>query len=619
MRSLRVQLLISHLVLVLMLAVVMSGAIQRLFVLSRSLQRVTQSDFNGEISAELMREALAGEQTGVTICLIGRPDLARAIIADADRAFSANLDQNLASVTAANTHELAVQAAALHGRYRAGVQRFLATDRTSGRQAAEAVYVTQVRAVEQQLTDKLHELAVANRSAIATANDAVTKDANGAFVTSILVTAAALILAVFLALRMVRMALTPLNVLAKHAEIIGGGDLTRQIDLRRSDEIGALADSFNAMAQKLAELRKSEVRRLQRAEQMSDAALESLYDPVVVTDARGRIVHLNSAAEGIFGPAPDAPRIPAEEHISDRRIVRAIQRAIHQEAVSAEEDENAMIPIQVHGTQRTYRLRANPMFTADGLVLGSVTVLEDITHLREIDRLKNEFIGVASHELRTPVTSLLLSVQLLDEGAAGPLSDAQRELVAAQKTDLERLERLMRELLDITRLEAGTMVPRLALVAADELLTATCEATHAESVNAKVKLSVDPGSSTAKVFADRSQVQRVLINLVNNAVRHTPAGGSVRLRASDAGDDVRFEVADTGVGIPQEYQSKIFDRFVQVPGATQGGAGLGLAIARTIVEAHGGTMAVSSEVGKGSTFTFTLRREGTGQGPEVST
>ncbi|HLK16229.1 MAG TPA: ATP-binding protein [Fimbriimonadaceae bacterium] len=617
MRSLRVQLLISHLVLVLLLAVVMTGAIRRLFVLSQSLKRVTQSDFSGQISAERMHEALAGEQTGITICLIGRPDLAESMIADADHDFSIRLVEHAAAVTAPDSKELAAQAAALHGRYRAAIQKFLTTYRLHGRQAGEAVYVSTVRPIEHDLNLKLQDLIAANRTSIAAANVAVSKDANGAFFTSILVTAGALVLAIFLALRMVRMALTPLAHLAKHAEVIGGGDLTRKIDLKRSDEIGALADAFDSMAAKLAELRKSEIRRLQRAEQMSDAALESLYDPVVVTDARGRIVHLNSAAEGIFGPTPEA-RTPVEDHIADRRIVRAIQQAVQQEAVSAEEGETAMIPVQVEGTQRTYRLRSSPMHTAEGLVLGSVTVLEDVTHLREVDRLKNEFIGVASHELRTPVTSLLLSVQLLEEGAAGPLSEAQRELIAAQRSDLDRLERLMRELLDITRLEAGTMVPRLSLVPAAELLAAACEASYASAVNAHVALAIEREPSQAKVFADRSQIQRVLVNLISNAVRHTPPGGAVTLRASDQGDDVRFEVTDTGVGIPQEYQSKIFDRFVQVPGATQGGAGLGLAIVRTIVEAHGGIIGVSSVVGEGSTFHFTLRRESAGApSPEV--
>ncbi len=610
MRSLRVQLLLSHLVLVLLLAAVMSGAIQRLFFLSRSVRNVMQSDLSGEIAAERMGEALSDEQSSLRLCLLGHPDLARVGLDQGEQRFDRSLSDTVASVSAQNTQALAVDASRLHRQYHATVQQFLNMYQLKGRAAAEATYVSTVQPVEKALVAKIQSLLQANHNAIHNADAAVGADVNGAFITSVGVSVLALGLAIFLALRMVRMALTPLALLAKQAEVIGGGDLTRQIELNRSDEIGALADSFNSMASKLADLRKSEVRRLQRAERMSDAALESLYDPVVVTDARSRIVHLNSAAEGIFGPAPTSPRIPVEEHISDRRIVRAIQRAVQQEAVSAEEGETAMIPLHVEGTQRTYRLRASPMFTDDGLVLGSVTVLEDITHLREIDRIKNEFIGVASHELRTPVTSLLLSVQLLEEGAAGPLTDAQKQLIGAQHADLDRLERLMRELLDITRLEAGTMVPRLSLVPAADLVTAARDAAKADAINGGVELVIDPANSSSAVHADRSQVQRVLVNLVTNAVRHTGRGGSITLRATDVGDDVRFDVADTGVGIPEEYLAKIFDRFVQVPGATQGGAGLGLSIARTIVEAHGGTMSVVSEQGKGSTFSFTLRREG---------
>jgi signal transduction histidine kinase len=205
---------------------------------------------------------------------------------------------------------------------------------------------------------------------------------------------------------------------------------------------------------------------------------------------------------------------------------------------------------------------------------------------------------------------LLLSVQLLEEGAAGPLTDAQKELIAAQHADLERLERLMRELLDITRLEAGTMVPRLALMSASELVLSARDACKADAIKGNVELVIEPTNTAATVYADRSQIQRVFVNLITNGVRHTPSGGTVALRATEAGDDVRFDIADTGVGIPEEYLAKIFDRFVQVPGATQGGAGLGLAIARTIVEAHGGTMTVASQEGIGSIFSFTLRREG---------
>ena len=164
------------------------------------------------------------------------------------------------------------------------------------------------------------------------------------------------------------------------------------------------------------------------------------------------------------------------------------------------------------------------MHDDEGRLLGAVTVLEDVTHLRELDRLKTEFIGVASHELRTPVTSLLLSVQLLQEGAVGELTPDQKEVIAAQREDLERLERMMRDLLDITRLEAGVTPPRFEIVSAAELVTAAIESVDAQAQAKRIALVHEVASGLPSVRADRSQINRVLINLLNNAIRHTRAG-----------------------------------------------------------------------------------------------
>ncbi|HWA83717.1 MAG TPA: ATP-binding protein, partial [Fimbriimonadaceae bacterium] len=419
----------------------------------------------------------------------------------------------------------------------------------------------------------------------------------------------ALLVAVLLALRLTRRALGPLEEVARQAEAIGKGDLEHRIHVRRSDEIGSLAQAFNSMADSLAEVRARESRRLKRAELMSDAALDSLYDPVVVSDAQGRLVYLNRAAQGLFGPTPATPRLPIVEHIGDRRIVRAIQNAITEDRVSAGEDPTTLIPLKVEGADRTYRLRATPMKDSQGQLLGSVTVLEDITHMRQLDRMKTEFIGVASHELRTPVTSMLLSVQLLEEGAAGPLTPTQREIVQAQKNDVERLDHLMRELLDMSRLEAGSAPPRFELVKPEDILKSAYHATQKYAADKGVNLAIDKNPHLQQVRADRSQIERVLVNLITNAIRHTDAKGRVVLRASGEGDQVTFSVEDTGSGIPKEFMENIFERFVQVPGATGGGAGLGLSISRTIVQAHGGKMWVESELGKGSTFSFTLRAD----------
>jgi signal transduction histidine kinase len=204
---------------------------------------------------------------------------------------------------------------------------------------------------------------------------------------------------------------------------------------------------------------------------------------------------------------------------------------------------------------------------------------------------------------------MLLSVELLQEGAAGDLTPAQREIVEAQKQDVERLDHLMRELLDISRLEAGSAPPRFELVKPEDLLKSAFQSTKAQAAQKGISLEIAKVPDLQPVRADKSQIGRVLVNLITNAIRHTEPGGKVILRASASGDQVTFAVEDTGSGIPKEYQENIFERFVQVPGATGGGAGLGLSISRTIVQAHGGKMWVESEPAKGSTFSFTLDTE----------
>jgi two-component system, NtrC family, sensor histidine kinase KinB len=221
------------------------------------------------------------------------------------------------------------------------------------------------------------------------------------------------------------------------------------------------------------------------------------------------------------------------------------------------------------------------------------------------DRLKSEFIATASHELRTPLTSVQMAVYLLLEGAAGELTDKQVEVLSACRDDCERLDKLMRDLLDLSRIEAGESKPQLESIRTRELIKdATAELRP--QVEAKgLHFTVEAPFDLPSIKADRSQVERVLSNLVVNALRYTKHG-EIKISAQLRGNSIAVSVSDTGSGIPQEYLPHIFDKFVQVPGAATGGAGLGLAISRLIVEAHGGQISVQSEQDKGSTFTFTL-------------
>jgi signal transduction histidine kinase len=221
------------------------------------------------------------------------------------------------------------------------------------------------------------------------------------------------------------------------------------------------------------------------------------------------------------------------------------------------------------------------------------------------EREREEFIAIASHELRTPVTSLQMAIHLLDEGAAGPLSSKQQELVRGAREDCDRLQRLTQDLLDLSRLEAGTTQFRRRPEAPADLVEEALQAVGATARAKGLSIVTDVPRDLPAVLADAEQIVRVLTNLVNNAVRHTDVG-TITLSGKAEVNRVVFAVADTGTGIPREYLGRIFERFVQVPGARSHGAGLGLAIARQIVEAHGGTIGVESEKWKGSTFRFTL-------------
>jgi PAS domain S-box-containing protein len=413
--------------------------------------------------------------------------------------------------------------------------------------------------------------------------------------------AAGIYLAFFLANRIVE----PLRELTATTAKMAGGDLNAKVDVNSRDELGILAAEYNRMAERIRQLRTSDMGRLMMAQQTTEAAIDSLYDPIIVTDGEGLVTKLNPAAEEIFGSERENTGKHIGDVARDVRIAGAVAEAIESQRPVAGEGMSSVLPLAVDGSERAFRLRTTPMRDNGSRLLGAVTLLEDITHLREIDRLKSEFIANASHELRTPLTSVQMGVHLLLEGAAGDLNDKQTEVLSACREDCERLDKLMRDLLDLSRIEAGESQPDLNTVKTREFIVSVTEDLRPRVESKGLAFNVLISVGIPDVFIDGSQIERVLANLVLNAIRYTKQG-EIRIAAEPRGGYVAISVSDTGTGIPQEYLPHIFEKFVQVPGTATGGAGLGLAISRLIVEAHGGQISVQSEVGLGSTFTFTL-------------
>lgn len=608
--NLRAKLLFGYLIFVGALVVLGGFSAWRLREMGGVSRRIISNNYDSVVAAEEMKESLERQDSAALFALLGSRDKAMTQLREHRARFDASLKKAEQNITEIGEPEALATIRRDRDTYYQMFDEFTAEITRAGSSPDEETsqrneYFTRLEPQFNKLRAECEQLLQLNQRAMLAKSEAAAGVAQLWFYRTLLIAsvlvAAGLFLAFFLANRIIE----PLRQLTATTAKMAGGDLNARVIVNSRDEVGMLAAEYNRMAERIRQLRSSDMGRLLVAQQTTEAAIDSLYDPVIVTDGEGHVTKLNPAAEEIFGSEKENRGKHVGEVARDTRIAGAVAEALESQRPVAGEGMSSVLPLAVDGLERAFRLRTTPMRDISNRLLGAVTLLEDITHLRELDRLKSEFIATASHELRTPLTSVQMGVHLLLEGAAGELNDKQAEVLCACREDCERLDKLMRDLLDLSRIEAGESQPDRKAVRTRELITFEADDLRPQVEAKGLSFQVDVPVELPIVVADRSQIERVLANLVVNAIRYTKQG-EIRISAEPRGSYVAVSVSDTGSGIPQEYLPHIFDKFVQVPGAATGGAGLGLAISRLIVEEHGGQISVQSEVGRGSTFTFTL-------------
>jgi len=605
--SLRTKLLLGYLVFVAALVVLGAWSAWRLREMGGVSRRIIANNYDSVVAAQEMKESLERQDSAALFALLGATDKARAQLTEHRARFDANFQKAANNITEVGESEAIENIRRDREAYYRMFDEFFAqaTAKNGVNLTERDEYFTRLEPQFNELRADCEHLLQLNQRAMLAKSEAAAGVAQLWFYRTLLIAGtlvtAGVILAFFLANRIIE----PLRQLKSTTTRIAAGDLDAKVTIASHDEVGALATEFNRMAERIRELRSSDLGKLIVAQQTTEAAIDSLYDPVIVTDEDGRVTKLNPAAEEIFGAEQQNTGKHVGEVARDGRIAGAVAEALESQQPVAGEGMQQVLPLAVDGSERAFRVRTTPMRDTAKHLLGAVTLLEDITHLREIDRLKSDFIATASHELRTPLTSVQMGVHLLLEGAVGELNEKQTEVLSECREDCERLDKLMRDLLDLSRIEAGDSQPHLAPLNLRELIAREAEELRPQVETKGLAFHVDVPPDLPAVMADSSQIARVITNLVLNAIRYTRQG-EIGVSAVKRGRYVMVSIADTGMGIPAEYLPHIFDKFVQVPGAPTGGAGLGLAISRLIVEAHGGQISAQSELGQGSSFSFTL-------------
>ena len=418
----------------------------------------------------------------------------------------------------------------------------------------------------------------------------------------ITVSAGAVLMSILVAWWLAASLLRPIRALTASVVALGEGDLERPVPEFSRDELGRLARAFNTMAGKLRAYREATLQKVLRTQRTMEATLTSAPDPLFVISNDGAHEVRNPAAEALTLTPDFASGFPP-----------ALAEPLAQVLASGEHylptDYARVLSVRVAREERHYLPRILAIGDALTQFKGAAVILQDVTKFRLLDDAKTNLVGTVSHELKTPLTSLRLAVYLLLEQKLEGLTATQRELLETARDDSDRLLRILDNLLDLSRLEGGaSALERRSVKVADLVEEIAREARGAIELAGQRLVTNIPRELAERTLAvDVERLRHVFMNLLTNASKYSPAGGAILLSAT-AGPPgfVRFAVRDEGPGISAESIAHVFDRFYRAPDQEKSGAGLGLAIAREIVVAHGGSIACSSQLGQGAEFYFLL-------------
>jgi signal transduction histidine kinase len=615
--TLRAKLLLAPAPLWLALLVVGAIAVVDLDELGSYSQDMLRENLTSVLAVRRMTEALEGLNRDAVLLLQGQEGDGKIRMEDRRRRFEAALleqEQNTAELGEAEA--TAVLRAAWQA-YQASLDRYLG--RTPPEEARR-LYFNELLPAFQAIKAPADHIVAINQAAMYAKGEAAKRQAE-ATRTAMLATAGLASLAGFLASTMLTSRLLrPLSVLGQAVARIGGGDFGARVRLTGHDEIAHLAEEVNAMAVRLAQYRQSSLGELLLAQQAAQSAIDSLPDPVLIFSPEGVPVSLNQAAEwlcrrpsansaeraGHTNLGGERPDLAGLDPALAARLKPLLDRVVAEKHPYLPRGFEDAVRLAGAEGERYYLPRAVPVRDALGGLAGVTVLMQDVTRLRLFDQVKSDLVATVAHEFRTPLTSLRMAIYLCLEEVPGPLTPKQAELLSAARADCERVQAMVDDLLDLSRISEGGLKMRLMPVAAEELVQNAVLAHRAAAERAAVELATERPLAKDRVMADPERLGLVFSNLITNALRHTPAGGSVRCAARREDDFVRFSVSDDGPGIPPEHLERVFDKFYGLAGGQGGGPGLGLYIAREVTRAHGGEIGADSAPGQGSSFWFTL-------------
>ena len=607
MQTFRQKILIGYGASLVLVVLVLAWAMFMLLRLGQASESILRENYRSIQAAEHMNDAIERQDSIVLLYLLGYQERGLKEFREHETFFLQWLGRARDNITVSGEKEIIDSIEQNYTRFLGEVVNLYQKEAVQ-RPESVNLYLESILPLFRETRDACVKLREINHETMYAASNRARRLSIQAVLSLAVIGALSIIIGIVLSLFLSRLISRPVTELKTAALQIAEGNYEVQVPGGGSTELALLAEQFNQMAEKLRNFHEMNIGKIIAEKLKSEAIIQSVDDGIIVVDDRMVINNINPKAASILkGHKDSLLGRHFLEAVRDERLFGFVKQSVESgDSPNLREGEDIFTIASEMGDQH-YQFSIVPMRSSSNAIQGVVIMLRDITRLRELDRLKSEFVMTASHELRTPLNTVSMNVDLLIESAAAKLTDGERELLAACHEDVQRLRALVNDLLDLSKIEAGKMDLAFEQVDPSFLVDQALAVTKPQMDAKNIGLTVEVPEDLPPVKVDANKIVWVLVNLLANAVRHTPENGHIRIKGEGIGSQVHLAIADDGEGVPYEVQSHIFDKFVQVKrDGSEGSSGLGLAICREVVRAHRGTIWLDSVPGQGSTFTFTI-------------
>ena len=410
----------------------------------------------------------------------------------------------------------------------------------------------------------------------------------------------------------------PVDILITSVKKVREGDLDQRAPVISDDEIGQLAGEFNNMTARLMEFEKSSIGSLTNEKNKNLAIVKSISDPLIVLDSEFRIVFINKACEDFFEITESGSRAKYFlEMVRNGELFSYISSACE---TNDEEVKSRSFLIPKNGRDVYFNVIVSKISNSTSNSRGLVILLHNITDLKNLEKMKDDFIYMISHEFKTPLTSIIMGASLMFEKGLGEMNEKQRDIMQAINDDGERLSKLVAGLLDISKIESGAAFLKMRNCDIAKIVSNSVESFKNQALEKRIEFKVELEDGIRRISADPEKLSCVLNNIISNALRYSPEGKTICVSAFLKNENIYLSVSDAGPGIEEIYMEKIFDKFFQIDqmAGESGNIGLGLSIAKGIVEAHGGRIWCKSGPERGCSFVFTIPARACGNDGETA-